>query len=158
MLRGLHYAILVAIFVLDQATKWYVVKNWEIGAQIEVIPGFFSLVHFRNTGAAWGMLHRHTGLLALFSVAVLVYILVRAKDIIEGRQERAIALALVIGGILGNLLDRVWRESVVDFLLFYYHNWFYPAFNVADSAITCGVIIYLFSSFFLGRKNAPQPG
>lgn len=150
---GRQLATVVAVCLLDQATKWYVVAHWDYQLVIPIIPGFFSLVHLRNTGAAWGVLREHTGLLSLLSVAVLVMVVWQADKIIEGRAERAFALALITGGILGNLADRVCRSSVVDFLLFYYRSYQWPAFNVADSAITCGVAIYIISSIL--HPNAP---
>lgn len=147
-----------AICLLDQATKWYVVANWEIGTHIAVVPGFFSLVHWRNTGAAWGILHQQTGLLSMLSLLVLVLAVVFSRQIIEGHWERAVALALIEGGIVGNLIDRLARSSVVDFLAFGIGSYQWPAFNVADSAISCGVMVYVFSSFRYPPQPMVEPG
>jgi signal peptidase II len=101
----------------------------------------------RNTGAAWGMLPNQTGLLAVFSLVVATILLWRFDYLVETWAERAIALALVLSGIVGNLIDRVFRGEVVDFILLFYRSFHWPAFNVADSAITCGVAVFVISSF-----------
>jgi signal peptidase II len=112
----------LAVLALDQATKALVLAQWPLGYQRQVIPGFFSLVHFRNPGAAWGLFARHTELLAVLSAVVLVALVIWFDRLVEGCPERAIALGLVSGGIAGNLIDRVAYHEVVDFLLFYWRG------------------------------------
>jgi len=152
-----------AVFALDQATKWLVLRAWpEVSPfpQVEVLAGFFSLVHYRNQGAAWGILSDHTTLLTLVSLAVLVAMVVFFRHLTEDVPERAVALGIVLGGVAGNFWDRVFRREVVDFLLFYWRDWrtrSFPAFNVADAAITCGIAVFIASSL-LRRERAPDQG
>lgn len=158
----LPICLATAVFVLDQATKWLVLRAWPGESpypQVELIPGFFSLVHYRNQGAAWGILSDHTSLLALVSLLVLVGMVWFFRHLTEDVPERAVALGIVLGGVAGNFWDRVFRREVVDFLLFYWRDWqtrSFPAFNVADTAITCGLAVFVLSSL-VRRERAPGP-
>jgi len=134
------------IFLLDQLTKHLVISAWPIGTRYSLIPGFLDLVHFRNSGAAWGILQGHSRLLGALSVVVLGLLVVYSDYFTEGRRVRAVALALICGGIAGNLVDRFLRGEVIDFIFFYFRRFQWPAFNVADSGITCGVVIFIASS------------
>ena len=145
--HDLRIALLAAvIFGFDQITKVAVINFLPVPYQSEVhvLPGFFRLVHWHNTGAAWSMFHDNNVVLAVVSaVALLVLILVRAK-FGANTPLGSIALGLVFGGIAGNLLDRIVHHHVIDFLYFHLitrsgalHD--FPAFNVADSAICIGV-------------------
>ena len=142
------------VVTLDQLTKYAVSTAWpESGKPVVVIPHFFHLVHFRNSGAAWGILRGHSQLLSVVSVVVLIILALNFQKLVEGRLERAIALGLMLGGIAGNLLDRGFRGEVVDFLLFFYRSFQWPAFNIADSGITCGVTLFVLSSFLCGPQE-----
>jgi signal peptidase II len=151
-----------AVFLLDQASKWLVLRTWPDSSpfpQVELIPGFFSLVHYRNQGAAWGIFSDHTSLLACVSLLVLVGMVWFFRHLTEDVPERAVALGIVLGGVAGNLWDRVFRQEVVDFLLFYWRDWqtlSFPAFNLADTAITCGITAFVVSSVFR-RERGTEP-
>ena len=152
---ALPLGIAFAVVALDQGTKFLVCSNlraWT--SRIDVLPGFFSLVHVCNTGAAWGILRGQTLLLAVLSVLVAVGILSRFGHLAEGHAERIWALGLILGGIAGNLVDRIMWGHVIDFLSFYFRSFEWPAFNVADSAISCGVGLFVLSS--LMRKQADE--
>lgn len=137
-----------AVLALDQITKAAVVHLWAPGTRGPVvIPGFFSLVHFRNRGGAWGILGDFPLGLVLFSFLALAFIAVRLRSLIEDSAWRAVCIALVTGGILGNLVDRLARGEVVDFLLFRLGRYSWPAFNVSDSAICVGVFGFLIATF-----------
>jgi signal peptidase II len=149
-------AITAVIFaILDQASKAIVVAKFNLGESIAIIPGFFNLTYITNKGAAWGILHGKIWLLMLISVVVFALIVWHIRTLTEGWNERYFAMALIISGIIGNSIDRIWRKEVVDFLDFYIKvndkSYSWPAFNVADSAITVGVIIYIASTLF--RKS-----
>jgi signal peptidase II len=145
--------VAVALAVLDQLTKTIVCQQLTVGDQIVILSGCFHLVHLRNTGAAWSILRGQTVFLSLLSVVVIGVIALRFRQFTEGRPGRGVSLALIAGGILGNLVDRVARGEVVDFLLFFYRSYHWPAFNLADSAICCGVVLFLALSWFDGGAH-----
>jgi signal peptidase II len=137
-----------AVIVLDLATKAWVVSAFREGQEMPV-TGFFSLVLAYNTGAAFSFLADHDGWqrwlftgIAIVASVFLVWMLRRG-----GHRTLMCGLALILGGALGNLWDRVMEGRVTDFLLFHYAGWSWPAFNVADSAITVGAAMLILDSF-----------
>ena len=157
--RIVNVAIVVAVVLalLDQFTKLLVVGSFRLHEQRTVIPGFFNLTYITNKGAAWGMFYGYGWVLLLVSIVVMGVIIWRMRSLTEGWNERYVALFLVISGIIGNSVDRLWRKEVVDFLDFRIFGYAWPAFNVADSAITVGVTIYLLSILFRPGKEAVVP-
>jgi signal peptidase II len=149
--------VLAGVAGLDQWTKWLVQSRLALHDSIAVIPGFFDLVLVRNRGAAWGILANHTWLLTAISLAVLLFVCGRFRYLAEGWPERGVAIALLAGGIVGNLIDRIWLRAVTDFLRFYYRDFEWPSFNVADSAICIGIFLYIMSSA-LRPETASEPG
>lgn len=145
----------VAIILLDQATKQWVTMRFYLGESLPVISGCFSLTYVRNTGAAWGMLGGLNGLLVSLSVIVLLVLVFFRRSFLTDSLIHRLSLALMIGGIVGNLLDRVRLQYVVDFLDFYWLTHHFPAFNVADSAICVGVGLYMVTALFPGRTQQP---
>ncbi len=147
---------ITAIFlaVADQATKMAVVANFKLGESIKLIPGLFNLTYITNKGAAWGILHGKIWLLTIISIAVFAMIIWKIRTLTEGWNERYLAMFMIISGIIGNSIDRIWRREVVDFLDFHISGHHWPAFNVADSAITVGVAIYVISILFRKTENA----
>jgi signal peptidase II len=147
-------AIALSCFILlaDQITKAIIEKY--VTNPIVVIPDFFNIVKVGNMGAAWGMFQDYTWILLAISVSFFLGVLIFFRSITEGYTERYFGVALVLGGILGNSTDRIWRSGkVVDFLDFNLHFMRWPAFNVADSAICIGVGIFILSSLFTSPKN-----
>lgn len=147
------YLLAVVVVVLDQLTKHWAVAGLQYGHPLEITP-FFNLMLAHNTGAAFSFLSDAGGWQRwLFSVlaagvsVVLAVWLARAPD-----RLLSTALALVLGGALGNLYDRVTLGYVVDFADFHWGGWHFPAFNIADSAITCGAILLLWESLFQRKK------
>jgi signal peptidase II len=136
-----------AIALIDQVTKYQVCLKFYPGESVPVIPGFFNLAYVRNTGAAWGMLGGLNGWLALFSVVILLGMIVFRRSFLSDVLIHRLALALMIGGIIGNLADRLRLQYVVDFLDFHWRIHHFPAFNVADAAICIGVGLYVLSTF-----------
>ena len=145
--------VALLVFALDQLSKIAVDKFFELGSSRPVIPGLFELVHYRNTGCAWGMFSEHTWILALFSLAVFIAIAIYFKKLCGDSKFAALAMALLEGGIIGNMLDRGLRSSVIDFLDFHIGTHHWPAFNIADSAICVAVALMLFQSFFLEKRK-----
>jgi signal peptidase II len=152
-------AVILLVVLCDQASKWWIVSHFSLHESVAILPGFFNLTFLTNTGAAFGFLAgqpalwRHVFFIAVSVVALLVIgmLYLRLRRISFFYE---IALALIAGGALGNLIDRVRYGSVVDFLDFYVGRHHWPAFNAADSAITVGVAVFLvYSLFFEERKK-----
>ncbi|MFT5499740.1 MAG: signal peptidase II [Kiritimatiellia bacterium] len=114
-----------------------------------VIPGFFDLTRLHNTGAAWGMLSDHPEILAIVSIVMFILLVVFRRSILSDTTSHRWAYGLLIGGIVGNMIDRIKYGYVVDFLQFFIGEAHYPAFNIADSCICVGVGIYIASSFWI---------
>jgi signal peptidase II len=135
------------IVLADQVTKYQICRRFYPGETIPVIPDLFNLAYVRNTGAAWGMLGGLNMWLAAFAVVMLVVMIVFRRSFLADILIHKLALGLMIGGIVGNLLDRLRLQYVVDFLDFHWSVHHFPAFNVADAAICVGAGLYILSSF-----------
>ncbi len=147
-------AIIMAI--ADQITKIAVVKGIPFASKITVIPHCFNLTYITNTGAAWGIFSGKGWLLLTISLAVLAGIIIFLGPLSEGWPERVYGLLMVGSGIIGNSIDRIFRGQVVDFLQVYAGSFYWPSFNVADSCITVGVLLFIVSSIFrpeTGKAN-----
>ena len=136
--------IALLVIALDQLTKWVVSNSIAYLDEIEVIPGFFRLVHWGNTGAAWSMFRGNNEILALVAIIALLILFFTRHHFEVHTLGGQISLGLIFGGIIGNLIDRVARDHVIDFLYFYVKTRTreeagFPAFNVADTAICIGV-------------------
>lgn len=148
----------LSVIVLDQITKSIVLKTIHFHASLPVIGGFFNLVHVRNRGMAFGLLNRPGSDFSFYflvsatiaAVLLLVFWFIRLK---EEERKLAIGLSLILGGALGNLIDRLRFHEVVDFLDFYIGNYHWPAFNVADSAITLGTLWLVANMVFQRPKK-----
>ena len=145
--------------MLDQLTKLVVLRHLEYGDDRDVIPGFFKFVHWHNTGAAWSLFRGNNALLAGVALAALVVLFLTRHHFDIHTLGGQISLGLIFGGILGNLTDRLFRNSVIDFLYFYLirrdgEEAGFPAFNVADSAICVGVGLLFFLSW---RNESAKP-
>ncbi len=145
---ALAFAGAVAVLLLDQGSKALVRHALPLYEPREVIPGFFALRHCLNDGAAWSILSGSRWLLVGVSAVALAALVACRRDVLRlGRSLGSWIFALLGGGIAGNLVDRVWTGRVVDFLDFTFGTYHYPTFNVADSAICIGVLLYLLASF-----------
>lgn len=150
----------LVIVVLDQLSKEMVISQFDVGESLPVIPGCFNLTYLRNTGAVWGILQYQNQWLIILSIIVFVLMWVFYHHLVEGRWIYRLAMGLMLGGILGNLIDRLKYGWVTDFLDFYWERWHWPAFNLADSAICVGVSVYLISCLILSasQKNNADIG
>ena len=152
---------ILSVLILDQWTKFLVIIHFEYGESLPIIRDFFSLTYVRNTGAAFGFLAsaNPTFRVPFFLVVPIVAMVVLGflyRDLPKDARWRSMALGLVSGGAIGNLIDRVRLGYVVDFLDFHYQSsYYFPAFNVADSAICVGVGILLLSTMINRESNAP---
>lgn len=146
-----------AVIVIDHLTKWSISSTLDFQQAVPVLP-FFSLVRVHNTGAAFSFLADAGGWQRWFFIAVGVIatvIIVRLLKRHGDEPRLAFPLALVLGGALGNVIDRVVLGHVVDFLYFHYHGFAWPAFNVADSAITVGAALLIWDSL-RGKPATPK--
>jgi signal peptidase II len=146
--RTLEIWLPLAILALDQLTKELVRRTLDLHASATVIPGVLDFTHVRNTGAAFGILNSvdfpyKTALIALIASAGLVGVAVYSASLSSHQLAARVGLALIIGGAAGNLIDRIWAGYVVDFVDVYWRDYHFWAFNVADSAITIGVVIMI---------------
>jgi signal peptidase II len=143
--------------MFDQLTKLYFLNTLSYGERIPVLP-FFDFVLLFNTGAAFSFLANHDGWqrwffvgIGFIAIAVISWLLRRHQH-----EPRFMwGLTLILGGAIGNVIDRLLWGHVVDFLLFFYGNWYYPAFNIADSAITIGAVLIIFDEILKWRSNRP---
>lgn len=148
--KSTRIVVLVAVIVaFDQLTKFIVDRSMPLHHSIPIIEGFFSLTYVRNTGAAFGIFAGSAELfrrpfLILVSVVAIGFIVVMLKRLRDSEKWLVTALAFVLGGAIGNLIDRVLYGEVIDFLDCFWGSYHWPAFNVADSFITVGVTITLF--------------
>lgn len=147
------------VIALDQITKLWVVSSLRLHESIPLLP-FFSLTYVQNTGAAFSFLAGAGGwqrwFFLVLAVAASAAILVWLWRLRENQGLVAGALSLVLGGALGNFIDRARLGYVIDFLDFHYQQWHWPAFNVADAAITCGVILLLWDSLTQPKQQREQ--
>lgn len=159
--RYVLLALVGAITILlDQATKLQIIQNMRLHESIVVISDFFSITYIRNPGAAFGILASSSNgfrlaffaLTSIFALVLLGTIFYRLRDDDWGGQ---LSVAAVFGGAIGNLLDRVRFGEVIDFLDFYVSTYHWPAFNVADAAISVGVCFLAFHLAFDKRESEP---
>ncbi|HWO77881.1 MAG TPA: signal peptidase II [Bacillus sp. (in: firmicutes)] len=147
----IYYLLAVLIILLDQWTKWIIVKQMELGESIEVIPNFLYITSHRNQGAAWGILQGQMWFFYIITVVVIIGIVYYMQKWAKGKIMASVALALMLGGAIGNFIDRVFRKEVVDFIDVYIFGYDFPIFNIADSSLVIGVILLMIWMFIEER-------
>jgi len=152
-----NYALIIwpalLIVVLDQVSKLFVIRGLRVHESVPVIKGFFDLVHVRNRGMAFGFMNRAHADFAfwllvstsIIAIALLLFWFFRLK---EADTRITLGLSLILGGAVGNLIDRLRFREVVDFLDVFVGSYHWPAFNVADAAITTGTFLVAITLFF----------
>lgn len=153
-------ALLIALFIAagDQASKEWTRQSLLLHDPHAIIDGFFNLTYIRNTGAAWGMFGGQNSWLIVFSAIMLTVMIAFRRSFLRDTPTHRWTLGLLAGGILGNLFDRVRLGYVTDFLDFRFGTYAFPAFNVADAAITVGVVLYIGSSVLLEWRESRTGG
>lgn len=153
----------IVIYGLDQATKWLVLRSLPEGSERVLIEGFFRLVHWGNTGAAWSLLRGNNDLLAIIALVALLILFLSRHHFESRTLAGQMAFGMIFGGIVGNLTDRLLpsRQHVIDFLYFYVNRpnggeVGFPAFNVADSAICVGVGLVFLVTWRADRAIRPK--
>jgi len=150
---------IVAIVVLDQLTKFIIDRSMPLHHSIPIIDGIFNLTYVRNTGAAFGIFSGSAEVfrrpfLIVVSILASVFIVNMMKRLAETETGLITGLSFILGGAIGNLIDRVFYGEAIDFLDVYWRNYHWPAFNIADSFITIGVGIML---YFLYKHEGDDP-
>lgn len=155
--KSLSFWLVLALIPigLDQITKWYFENNFAFQERLNILP-FFDFILIYNTGAAFSFLAeaggwQHWFFIGLALVAA-VFILFQLRT---HRQDTlyCFSLSLILSGAIGNVIDRLVYGHVIDFLLFYWNDWYFPAFNLADCFITIGAILVIFQELFLRKKD-----
>jgi len=160
--RAFYLLIALVVVLLDRWTKHIVAKRISLYSHIQVIPGFFSLTHTENTGAAFSLFadsnaHWKTAMLIVFSMVALLVVSVLLWRNHHAHVATGIGLSLIMGGAVGNLWDRLARGRVVDFLLFYVKRYQWPVFNLADSAIVVGAGLLVLEILFAKSHTRDEP-
>jgi signal peptidase II len=154
------FLLLIPLLIAaDQASKWLVARAIPLEGTRDVFPGFLRLWHVRNSGAVWGFLSGHDGgwvpkAITALAAAALLVVLAFFLRTAAGERLELLAYALILGGALGNLIDRLRLGYVVDFIDVFVKSWHWPTFNIADSGITIGVLLLAFT---LLRRDSCTP-
>lgn len=146
-----YYILALFVIALDQLTKWLVVKNMEYGESVTIINNFLYITSHRNQGAAWGILQGQMWFFYIITVVVIggiIYYMQKTKDKVLFR----VSLGLILGGAIGNFIDRVVRKEVVDFVHTYIFGYNFPIFNIADSALVIGVALLILQMLLEERE------
>jgi len=159
-MRKYHFLIAILVIVLDRMSKWLVAGSINLHDSISVFPGFFRLTHVQNSGAAFGLFAESSSewkvaILILFSILALAVVSALLWKNSHSMTTTGVGLALIMGGAVGNLWDRLLTGHVVDFFDFYLGSYHWPAFNVADSAIVIGALL-LVAEILFARSPAEQ--
>jgi signal peptidase II len=149
----LYYIIAVIIIGIDQVTKWLIVKNMELGESITVIENFLYITSHRNRGAAWGILQGQMWFFYIITTIVIIGIIYYIQKYTKENKVMGVALGLMLGGAIGNFIDRLFRKEVVDFINTYIFSYDFPIFNVADSALCVGVVLLFIQMLLEGKQE-----
>lgn len=147
-----YYGIALAVILFDQLTKWVIVKSMNIYEQIPVIENFFYITSHRNRGAAWGILQDQMIFFYIVTLVVIAGIIYFMHTQAKEHAGYSIALAFILGGAIGNFIDRLFRQEVVDFLDFIIFKYDYPIFNVADAFLVIGVGLFIIITLLEERQ------
>jgi signal peptidase II len=147
------YILAIIVIAIDQFTKYLVVKNMELYEQINIVDGFFYLTSHRNSGAAWGILEGQMGFFYVITLIVIAGIIYYLHKFGKESKLLASGLGLILGGAIGNFIDRLFHQEVVDFFDFIVFGYDFPIFNIADAALTIGVIIVIIATLLDEKKQ-----
>ncbi|MGG2014397.1 signal peptidase II [Bacillus sp. S10(2024)] len=148
----IYYLIALVVIAVDQVSKWIIVKEMELGESIPIIDNVLYITSHRNRGAAWGILENKMWFFYVITVIFVIFILFYMKKYAKTDKLLGISLGLILGGAIGNFIDRVVRKEVVDFIHTYIFSYNFPVFNVADSALCVGVALIIIQTLLEGKK------
>ncbi|MEC2160227.1 signal peptidase II [Virgibacillus halodenitrificans] len=152
----LYYLFALIIIGLDQLTKWLIEQSMQIGERITIINDFFYLTSHRNKGAAWGILQGQMIFFYIITIVVVIGVVVYMQKYARTNRLLGVSLAFILGGAIGNFIDRLFRHEVVDFFDFIIFNYDFPIFNVADSALVVGVFLIIITTVLDERKERKE--
>lgn len=147
IMQGRHFLftiIAALVLIADQATKVYIDSTMRLHDTITVIPNFFNITYIRNRGAAFGILAQSSWRLPFFilvSLVALIVIIIAYRKLRNDQRIAIVSMSLIFSGALGNLIDRIRLGEVIDFIYVHWYEHYWPAFNIADSAICVGVVL-----------------
>ncbi len=150
------YSIGLFTILLDQLTKFLVMKNMDIAKEVSIIPNFLSLFYVENTGAAFSSFLNQQLFLIIISILFLVVLIILIRKEKYTTIFSHISLGILLGGMIGNLIDRLFLGAVVDFISVTIFGYKFAVFNIADMGITCGVAIYLISCIIMEIKKEEE--
>lgn len=137
----------ILCILIDQISKLLIVNSYDVNGGFSVIDGFFSITYIKNTGAAWGMFSNGTIILSLISIVFLFFMIKYIYELKKVSYLNVISYGMLLGGIVGNLIDRLVRNYVVDFLNFNIFGYDFPVFNIADCFIVISIILIVIESW-----------
>ncbi|TYR77593.1 lipoprotein signal peptidase [Rossellomorea vietnamensis] len=151
-----YYLIALVVVALDQLSKWLIVRNMTEGQSITVIENLFYITSHRNQGAAWGILQGQMWFFYIITIGVIIGIVYYLEKQAKGNKLFSLSLALLLGGAIGNFIDRLFRKEVVDFLNTYIFQYDFPIFNIADAALTIGVVMMIITMLLEERREKKE--
>ncbi len=146
-----YYLLALFVIVLDQITKWIIVRYMEKGDSIQIIENFLYITSHRNRGAAWGILQGQMWFFYIVTTIVVIMLVLYIRSLKPNQKLFGLALAFMLGGAIGNFIDRIFRKEVVDFIDTYIFTYDFPIFNIADSALVIGVVMILLLTLLEGK-------
>ena len=151
--KNFIYTISMFFLLLDQLIKLIVTKNMELFQEIKIIKNFFSIYYIKNKGAAFSIMGNQTILLILISIICLLFLKNYIKKLKQPSKLTIVSLGIMIGGILGNLFDRLFYKEVIDYLSFNFFGYSFPVFNLADIGITVGAALLIITILLDEKKS-----
>ncbi len=152
-MRIFYYFLALLVIIIDQWSKWLIAKSMMVGQSMTLIPGFLYFTSSRNTGAAWSILEGQRIFFFIITTIVVIIIIYYMQKLAGSSKLLGVALGMVLGGSIGNFIDRAIRGEVIDFIHVYIGSYSYPIFNAADSSLVIGVILILIYIFLEGKKE-----
>lgn len=149
----MYYLLALFVVILDQLSKWWIVNEMSLGERIPIIENFLYITSHRNQGAAWGILQGQMTFFYIVTVVVVIFIVYYIQKYGKENPFFGYTLGILLGGAIGNFIDRLFRKEVVDFIDVYPFGYNFPIFNVADSALTIGVLLMIIYILFIEGKQ-----
>lgn len=152
----LYYLLALIVIGIDQLTKWLVIQKMELHESIPLIENFFSITSHRNAGAAWGILQGQMVFFYIITTIVIIGLIYYMEKYARDNKLTAVALGLMLGGAIGNFIDRLLRQEVVDFLDVMIFKYDFPIFNIADSSLVLGVILFFIATIIEEKRKGNE--